>query len=140
MSAFCLISGTLFRAPEQRTSKTGRNFVVATLRAKDGDATAWWKVVCFSESGCAELLPLSDGDSLSAQGALKVEQYEHNGETRLSLSCIADSVLALKQPPRQRERKAEPKTTASRRSDNADRLDHAGSGGVADGLNDAIPF
>jgi hypothetical protein len=37
MSAHVLITGTLFRAPEQRTSKNGKPFVTATLKAKDGD-------------------------------------------------------------------------------------------------------
>ena len=132
------MTGVLFKAPESRTSKNGRNFVVATIKARDGDSIQWWKVVCFSESGCAELMRLSDGDSLSAQGALKVEQYEHNGETRLSLSVIADSVLALRQPPRHREPKAEAGT--SRRRDSLERLDHAGSGETADGFNDDLPF
>ena len=39
MSAYALISGQLFRAPEQRTSKAGKPFVTATIRAKDGDAS-----------------------------------------------------------------------------------------------------
>jgi hypothetical protein len=37
MTAHVLITGTLFRAPEQRTSKAGKPFVTATLKAKDGD-------------------------------------------------------------------------------------------------------
>jgi len=37
MTARVLISGTLFREPEQRTSKTGEPFVTATIRAKYGD-------------------------------------------------------------------------------------------------------
>ncbi|MFZ3328754.1 MAG: hypothetical protein WA231_24025 [Methylocella sp.] len=37
MSAFILITGTLFRDPEQRTSKNGKPFVTATLRVKDGN-------------------------------------------------------------------------------------------------------
>ena len=38
MSAFAIVTGALFRAPEQRTSKAGKPFVTATIRAKDGDA------------------------------------------------------------------------------------------------------
>jgi hypothetical protein len=50
MSAYVLISGQLFRAPEQRTSKAGKPFVTATIRAKDGDDAQWWKVLAFSET------------------------------------------------------------------------------------------
>jgi hypothetical protein len=57
MSATALVTGTLFRAPEQRTSKAGKPFVVATIRVKDGDpstgsgqASQWWNVLAFSES------------------------------------------------------------------------------------------
>jgi len=138
MSAFCLISGTLFRAPEQRMSKNGRAFVVATLRVKDGDGSQWWKVLAFSESVGAEIMRLGDGDAVSCQGQLKAETYDKDGETRLSLSVVADAVLALRAAPRQRTPKAEPGT--SRRSDNAERLAHAGSGEAADGLNDDLPF
>jgi hypothetical protein len=60
MSAHVLISGTLYKAPESRTSKHGRNFVVATMRCKDGDGSQWWKIIVFSESAgrncCAWLM------------------------------------------------------------------------------------
>jgi single-stranded DNA-binding protein len=138
LSAHVLISGTLFRAPESRVSKSGRNFVVATMRCKDGDGSQWWKIVCFSESGCAELLRLSDGDAVSCQGAFKAETYTKDGETRLSLSCIADAVLPLRAAPRHREPKAEAGTP--RRRDNAERLAHAGTGDASPGLDDEVPF
>jgi single-stranded DNA-binding protein len=99
MSAFVLVQGVLYRA-EQKTSKAGKPFVVATIRAKDGEGSAWWKIIVFSESAQAELLRLQDGDALAVQGVLKVETYDKGGETKVSLSLIADSVLALKQPRR----------------------------------------
>jgi len=135
MSAHCLVTGSLYRAPEQRTSKAGRPFVTATLKAKDGDATAWWKIVCFSESAQAELMRLGDGGAVSVQGVLRVETYERDGVTKVSLTCIADHVLALRQPPRQREKKvAEPKPADTRTR--AERC-----AGVADAmLNDDMPF
>jgi single-stranded DNA-binding protein len=79
MTAHVLLSGTLFREPEQRTSKAGKPFVMVTIRAKDGDASQWWKVLAFSETAQAELMRLTDGDALSVQGALKAETYEKDG-------------------------------------------------------------
>jgi ABC-type thiamine transport system substrate-binding protein len=57
MTAHVLITGALFRPPEQRTSRAGKSFVTATLKAKDGDpstASQWWKVLAFSETKTAK--------------------------------------------------------------------------------------
>ena len=102
MTAHVLVSGMLFREPEQRTSKAGKPFVTATLKAKDGETAQWWKVLAFSESVQAELMRLTDGDALSVQGGLKAETYDKEGATKLSLSVVADHVLALRQPPKAR--------------------------------------
>jgi PAS domain S-box-containing protein len=48
-------------APEQRTSKAGKPFVMATICGKDGDSSQWWKVLAFSETAQAELMRLTDG-------------------------------------------------------------------------------
>jgi single-stranded DNA-binding protein len=111
MSAFVLVSGSLFRAPEQRTSKAGKPFVAATLKAKDGETAQWWKVLAFSESAQAELMRLTDGDALSVQGALKVEEYEKEGQNRVSLGVIADHALALRQSPLRSLRQAQDQDT-----------------------------
>jgi single-stranded DNA-binding protein len=103
MTAHVLASGALFRAPEQRTSKAGKPFVTATIRVKDGDESQWWKVLAFSESVQAELMRLADGDAISVQGAFKAELYDKDSERRLSLSIVADNVLALRQPSKTRK-------------------------------------
>ena len=56
-----------------------------------------WKLVAFSERVHAELMRLADGDAISVQGPFKAELYDKDGEKRLSLSIIADNVLALHQ-------------------------------------------
>jgi hypothetical protein len=81
----------------------GQAFVTATLKAKDGEESQWWKVLAFSESVQAELMRLADGDPISVQGAFKAELYDKDGERRLSLSIIADNVLALRQPSKTRK-------------------------------------
>ena len=100
MTAHVLVCGQLFHGPEQRTSKAGKPFVIATIRAKDGEAAQWWKVLAFAETVRAELMRLTYGDALSVQGALQAETYEKDSTTRLSLSVVADQVLALRQPRR----------------------------------------
>ncbi|MFZ0494975.1 MAG: single-stranded DNA-binding protein [Methylocella sp.] len=98
MTAHALMPGQLFREPERRTSKTGKPFVTAARDAKDGEAFQFWNVVAFQENIQAGLMWLTGGDALSVQGAFKVGTYEKDGATRLSLSIVADRVLALRQP------------------------------------------
>jgi single-stranded DNA-binding protein len=140
MSTLCLISGVLYRAPEQRTSKAGRAFVTATIKARDGDAAQFWRVTAFSETAQTELLRLGDGDSVSVQGAMRAEIFRPDGgEPRISLSLVADSVLALRQPAKTRQPKVE--TGTFRRSHNVPlAASHGGTGDAAAGLDDAIPF
>jgi single-stranded DNA-binding protein len=102
-----LISGSLFRNPERRTSKSGKQFAAATVRVKTGEAMLFIRVMVFSERPMAELMRLSDGDTMSAQGSFKAEIYAKNGGApKLSLSIIADQILALRRPPKE----SKPKT------------------------------
>ncbi|WP_034998479.1 single-stranded DNA-binding protein [Beijerinckia mobilis] len=105
MSTVVLVQGTLFRAPERKTSKAGNVFAVATLKERDGQDTRWWKVFAFSNHLQEEILRLSDGDALTVQGSLRADAYDNGDGVRVSLSVTADHVLALKQPKPKRERK-----------------------------------
>jgi|SRR5580704_3454618 single-stranded DNA-binding protein len=134
---YALVSGSLFRAPEQKTSKAGKPYVAATIRAKDGEASQWWKVVAFSESAQAELMCLGDGDACTVQGAFKAELYQpEGGEARVSLSIVADQVLALRRPPKERKRTALDSPQDSARVKSA----LAGSWTPGAGPDDSIPF
>ena len=114
MTIHALVAGALFKLPEQRLSKTGKPFVTGTIRTKDGDSFQFVRFIAFSETAQAELLRLDDGDAISAQGTFKAETYEKDGEHRISLSLIADQVLALRQPPRERRAEPAPQDTRSR--------------------------
>jgi len=99
MTVYALVTGAIFRAPEQRTSKASKPYVTATIKAKDGDAFQFCRLTAFSDTVQAELMRLTDGDAVSVQGSLKAEIYDaSSGEKRISLSVIADHVLALRQP------------------------------------------
>jgi single-stranded DNA-binding protein len=90
MPAFILITGTLFRNPEQRTSKAGKPYVTATLSVKDGEESQFWNIVAFAEGAQTELMRLGEGDSISIQGALRVETYPRPAKnaSRLASSRI----------------------------------------------------
>ncbi len=104
MSVQAMILGVIFRGPEQKISKSGKRYVDATARVRDGaEGMQFWRIRSFSESACADLMRLREGDSLSAQGSLKVEIYDKGGEPRLSFSIIADSILPLRAPRKDRK-------------------------------------
>ena len=125
MIAFALVTGSLWKPPEQKTSKAGKPFVTATICAKDGEALQWWRVTVFSESAQAEIMRLAEGDSLAVQGSFRAELYTPDGGVpKVSLSIVADRVLALRQPPKERK---------------SPQRDAAHRGGAA-AFNDSIPF
>jgi single-stranded DNA-binding protein len=103
-----LISGSLYRSAEKKASKAGNPFVVATMKIKSGETLQWCRITAFSEPTQTELMRLTDGDGVSVQGTLKIEPYakEPGGPPKLSLSIIADQILALRQPAKQSNAKA----------------------------------
>jgi Single-strand binding protein family len=115
MTIHALVQGTLFRTPEERIAKSGRPYVVATVKVKDGDAFQFVRATAFSESARAELLRLQDNDTVAVQGPLKVEQYisAADGKTKIGLSIVADQILPLRQPPKQRQVERKKPATAT---------------------------
>ena len=50
-----LVSGVIFKAPVEKTSKAGNAYVTATIHGK-GDAARWWKGLVFGDDAMAEVL------------------------------------------------------------------------------------
>jgi single-stranded DNA-binding protein len=154
VTALALITGAIFRAPERRVSKAGKPFVTATIKARDGDAAAFWRLTAFSESCQEELMQLREGDAVSAQGAMRAELYTpEGGEPRVSLSMVADQVLPARgrSKPRKDEKPAQPaEAPAPRRRSLAEQAANGGDryapaprhwgGSGADEFGDDIPF
>ncbi len=143
MTIFALVSGAIFRGVEVKTSKAGKPYATATIRMKDGDATTWIKLAAFSDHVIEDLQRLVDGDALSAQGVLKVEPYQKDGETRIGFSMVVDNLVPLRQPPK--ERRPKPKPEAASNPIPALPLAPARGfkarcGAPADGLDDDVGF
>jgi hypothetical protein len=108
MTVHVLITGTLFRPAEQKTSQAGKRYVTATMKAASVDASnsEFWSVLAFSDTAQAELLRLGVNEKLSVQGGLKLETYTPaNGETRISRTVFADCVVALRAAPKEKKPK-----------------------------------
>jgi single-stranded DNA-binding protein len=116
MSVFALVSGRLHGEPRTFPTKTGGRLTAFKLKVLNGSALEYWEVVTFSDSAREELEKLSEGASLSAVGALHVETYEWNGETRLKLKLTADSILALKPKAREAKKAEKPPPAAAARA------------------------
>lgn len=127
MTVHILVSGSLFKNPELKTSKSGKTYATASIRTASADNTAadFWNLLVFSTSVQEELLRLSEGDKLAVQGSLKLEIY--NG--KISRSVFVDAILPLRAPPRERKPKVAQAAPTSQQSTTAD-----------PDLNDSIPF
>jgi hypothetical protein len=112
MTVFVLVSGEIFRAAKQQTSKAGKVFTTATMKAASVDASnsEFWSVLAFSDTAQTELLRLAVGEKLSAQGGLKLETFTRDdGEVRISRTIFANAILPLRAAPK--EKKPKPAAT-----------------------------
>jgi single-stranded DNA-binding protein len=108
MTAFALVTGVIFRAPLQKTSKAGKPYTTCTVKAGADDNASgdFWNVLIFSESAQLEMLRLEIGDAVSIRGKLKIEIFEKDGQARISRSIFADAALGLRPAPRTPKPKA----------------------------------
>lgn len=126
MTAYALVSGVIFRAPQQKTAKSGKPFTTCTVKAGADDGGGdFWSVLCFSESAQLELLRLEAGDAVSVRGKMKLEIYEG----KISRSIFADAALGLRPAPRTKAKAAKAPTTQETTTTATD-----------PGLDDEIPF
>jgi single-stranded DNA-binding protein len=138
MSVAVLVTGTLFKEPQQRTSQAGKRYTVATIKAAAADNTTsdFWSVLAFGTSAGEELLRLAVGERLAVQGGMKVETYTANdGTTKISRTVFADHVMALRAPPKERR----PKKPAADAPIETPAKETAAAGEPAF-FNDDIPF
>jgi single-stranded DNA-binding protein len=135
MSVAVLVTGTLFKEPQQRTSQSGKRYVVATMKAAaaDNSSSDFWSILAFGDTAGAELMRLGLNERLAVQGSLKIEAYTKDGETKISRTVFVDNVMSL----RAAERK--PKKPASDESLLVETPGTQTAGGPAF-FDDDIPF
>ena len=90
-----LISGKLYGQPTERTSKTGKPFALAKVRAAGGDGESLFvNVIAFDAAPCTALLALGDGDSVALSGSLTPKTWtDKEGNTRPSIDLVAHQAL-----------------------------------------------
>ncbi len=95
------MTGTLYGAPQARTSQAGKPFVTAKVRAdgKNGEIV-WCSIIAFGEIA-DRLLTLADGAALSISGRAEVNAWlDKAGEPKAGLSLVVDELATLKGKPR----------------------------------------
>ena len=100
-----LISGKLYGQPTERTSKTGKPFALAKVRAAGGDGESLFvNVIAFDTAPCTALLALADGDSVALSGSLTPKVWtDKEGNTRPALDLVAHQVLTAYHVTRKRD-------------------------------------
>lgn len=99
-----LISGKLHGKPSERTSKAGKPFVTAKVRAAGGDGESLFlNVIAFDPAPCTALLALGDGDSVALSGSLTPKTWtDKDGNARPALDLVAHMVLTAYNVSRKR--------------------------------------
>ena len=99
-----LIGGKVFGQPAERTSKAGRPFAVAKVRATAGDGESLFvSVIAFDTAPCSALLALGDGDSVALAGTITPKVWvDKQGDARPTLDMVAHQVLTAYHVTRKR--------------------------------------
>ncbi len=99
-----LLTGTLHADPESRTSKTGKPYCTARLKADSGDGNmVWCSLIAFGQEG-ERLAMLKAGTAISVSGRAKLSSWlGKSGEPAAGLSVVVDEVAALRGKPRPKD-------------------------------------
>jgi single-stranded DNA-binding protein len=99
MSFSILIHGTLYAAPESRTSTKGKPYARARMSLRDGESKTWISMTAFDQAA-NHLLQLQEGEAVTVAGRAKVKPYsDKSGEPAASLDVMVDRLIGIK-PPR----------------------------------------
>lgn len=106
-----LIAGKMHGKAIERTSKNGKPYALAKVRAAGGDGEALFvNVIVFDTGPCNALLALGDGDSVALAGTLTPKAWlDREGQPRAAVDVVAAQVLSAYQVRRKREAVTTPK-------------------------------
>ncbi len=95
-----LLTGNLHGDPQARTSKTGKPFTTAKLKADSPDGgQVWCSLIAFAPVG-ERLAPLKANAAIAVAGRAKVGGWvDRHGEIHGSLDVTVDEILTLDKTP-----------------------------------------
>lgn len=116
MSLTIMLSGSIAKQPETRTSKNGNEFATTTVRTQTAEGDLFASVTAFSELAPI-LARLQRGDPVTVIGTGKVSTYQgRDGDTKAGLSVVASRIIALadhQAPPKPKATKSQGNGKAS---------------------------
>jgi hypothetical protein len=114
MSVATLLMGSLSWAPEAKRSKSGKDYIVASVKVANGNEVEFWSVLAFGDDAREALLACTAGEKVALQGSPKFEASGPTDEGHLKLrrTLFVDAVLTARPKPRERKPKAEKPTRA----------------------------
>jgi hypothetical protein len=74
MTVSVMVTGSLFRAAVQKTSKAGKAYVTATIKAVAGGEVEFWTALAFGDTEQAALLNLAEAPRERKPKAEKAER------------------------------------------------------------------
>lgn len=100
-----LIAGKLYGQPKTMTSKAGKPFATAKVRAAAGEGEALFvNVITFDAGTVAALLALGDGDSVALAGSLTPKVWtDKEGNSRPAVDLVAHKLLTAYHVTRKRK-------------------------------------
>src|ERR1700722_894927 len=106
MTLRAIVTGSLSKAPVEKTSSRGNAYLIASVREGSGDATRYVSAFIFAEDEIETVRSLQVGEPISVARELTVELKEWSGETKLNWSIRADAVLSAraKHKPKAKQR------------------------------------
>jgi single-stranded DNA-binding protein len=152
-----LVSGKLYAKAQQRTTKTGKPFATATVRApvrgsgNEGEAppVVFVSVICFEAAAVSVLLALDAGDAVAVAGELSPKVYvpKDGGEPRASLDMVAQRVMSAYNVQRKRQAATRSRDGGEHQGEGEQRPPWPGSerrssapGAARGEFNDRLPF
>lgn len=110
-----LIAGKLQGKATERTSKAGKPYALAKVRASTGDGEALFvNVIAFDTAPCTALLALGDGDAVALAGTLTPKAWlDREGQPRAAVDLVAAQVLSAYHVRRRREAVSRPPPSAT---------------------------
>lgn len=100
-----LMAGKLVGKPDSRMSRGGTAYVLARLRVPSGsDEVHFVRLTTFSDSACAALLAVDDGDAVAVASTLKAGAWvNRDGAARPNLDMVVAQVLTAYHLQRRRQ-------------------------------------
>jgi hypothetical protein len=112
-----LIAGSLARQPEERQSKVGKPYTLASIREGSGDKARWISAFLFSDETRGAVAGMTAGEAIAIAGEIDAEVYvPEGGQPRVSWSVKVDAVLSANTGARKRNA-AEPEQPREERDE-----------------------